>query len=211
MLELYAGTRTMGSEFGRLIEEARNGDRSTLGHLLGSYQNYLQLLARIEIGRRLQGKIDASDIVQETFLEAHRQFPMFQGHAEAQLTKWLRTILAGTLANMVRRYFGTQARDLRLERELAEDLDRSTCALGQMLVDHRSSPSQQAMRGEQTLLVAAAMSRLPEDYRTVLVLRHLEGLTFPQISERMDRSIDSVEKLWIRGVSRLKKEFGEVV
>ena len=200
----------MRTDIEQLIDEARSGDAAMLGELLASYQNYLRLLARLEIGRRLQGKVDASDIVQETFLEAHRQFPMFQGRAEAQLTKWLRVILAGTLANTVRKYVGTQARDIRLEQELAADLDQSTCALGRMLVDQHSSPSQQAMRGEQTLLVAEAMSRLPADYQTVLVLRHLEGLTFPQVAERMERSVDSVEKLWLRGLTRLKKEFGEV-
>lgn len=198
------------SDIGDLIEQARGGDPEILGRLLASYQNYLRLLAKIEIGRRLQGKVDASDVVQETFLEAHRHFPSFQGHATGQFTKWLRTILASTLANTVRRYLGTQARDLRLEQELAADLDQSTCALGQMLVDPHSSPSQQAMRGEQTLMVAEAMGRLPEDYQAVLVLRHLEGLTFPQVAERMNRSVDSVEKLWLRGLTRLKREFGEV-
>ena len=200
----------METDIELLINEARTGDRAVLGELLDSYQNYLRLLARIEIGRRLQGKVDPSDIVQETFLEAHRQFPLFQGTAERQLAKWLRTILAGTMANVVRRYAGTQARDLRLERQLAVDLDHSSCSLEQLLVDQRSSPSQQAMRGEQSLLVAAAMSRLPDDYQQVLVLRHLEGLTFPQVALRMERSVDSVEKLWLRGLTRLKKEFGEV-
>jgi RNA polymerase sigma-70 factor (ECF subfamily) len=200
----------METDIELLINEARTGDRVVLGELLDSYQNYLRLLARIEIGRRLQGQVDPSDIVQETFLEAHRQFPLFQGTAERQLAKWLRTILAGTMANVVRRYAGTQARDLRLERQLAVDLDHSSCSLEQLLVDQRSSPSQQAMRGEQSLLVAAAMSRLPDDYQQVLVLRHLEGLTFPQVALRMERSVDSVEKLWLRGLTRLKKEFGEV-
>jgi RNA polymerase sigma-70 factor (ECF subfamily) len=199
----------MASEVGRWIQQARAGDSATLGQLLESYHNYLRLLARIEIGRRLQGKVDASDVVQETFLEAHRHFPTFQGHAEGQFAQWLRAILATTLANIVRRYLGTQARDLRLERQLAEDLDQSTCALGRMLVDPHSSPSQQVMRGEQSFLVAEAMSRLPEDYQTVLVLRHLEGLTFPQVAERMQRSVDSVEKLWLRGLTKLKKEFHE--
>lgn len=199
----------MTSEVGRWIQQARAGDSATLGQLLESYHNYLRLLARIEIGRRLQGKVDASDVVQETFLEAHRHFPTFQGHAEGQFAQWLRAILATTLANIVRRYLGTQARDLRLERQLAEDLDQSTCALGRMLVDPHSSPSQQVMRGEQSFLVAEAMSRLPEDYQTVLVLRHLEGLTFPQVAERMQRSVDSVEKLWLRGLTKLKKEFNE--
>ena len=201
---------TVTTDVGELIAEARAGNPSTLGQLLAQYQNYLRLLARIEIGRRLQGKVDASDVVQETFLEAHRHFPNFQGHASGQFTQWLRAILATTLANTVRHYLGTQARDLRLERELAADLDQSTCALGQMLIDPHSSPSQQVLRGEQSLLVAEAMSRLPEDYQAVLVMRHLEGLTFPQVAERMGRSVDSVEKLWLRGLTRLKREFGEV-
>jgi RNA polymerase sigma-70 factor (ECF subfamily) len=194
----------------QLIEEARGGDGATLGRLLESYRNYLRLLARIEIGRQLQGKVDASDVVQEAFLEAYSHFPNFRGQAEGQLTQWLRAILAGTLANVIRRYLGTQARDLRLERELAADLDQSACDLGRFLIDPHSSPSQQAQRGEQCLLVAEAMSRLPEDYQMVLMLRHMEELTFPQVAERMGRSIDSVEKLWLRGLTRLKQAFSEV-
>lgn len=200
----------MLSNVEELIKEARAGDGATLGRLLESYRNYLRLLAQIEIGRRLQGKVDASDVVQETFLEAHSHFPAFLGQAEGQLTQWLRAILAGTLANVIRRYLGTQARDLRLERDLAADLDQSTCALGQLLIDPHSSPSEQAQRGEQTLLVAEAMSCLPKDYQTVLMLRHMEELTFPQVAVRMGRTVDSVEKLWLRGLTRLKQAFGEV-
>jgi RNA polymerase sigma-70 factor, ECF subfamily len=191
----------------RWILEARAGDSAVLGRLLEAYRGYLRLLARIEIGRRLQGKMDASDVVQETFLDAHRQFANFRGESEAQLLHWLREILAGTLANVVRRYFGTQARDVRLE--LNAGLDQSSQALGQILFDPHSSPSQGAMRGEQTLLVAGALARLPEDYQTVLVLRHLEGLPFAQVAERMGRSVDSVEKLWLRGLARLRQAFAE--
>lgn len=197
----------MGVDVEELLEQARAGDSDTLGQLLASYRNYLKLLARIEIGRRLQGKVDASDIVQETFLDAHRQFPTFRGHAEGQFVQWLRVILAGILANVVRRYLGTQARDLNLERQLAADLDQSSCALANFLVDPHSSPSQLAIKDEQGLRVTYALSRLPDDYQTVLILRHLEGLTFPQVAERMERSVDSVEKLWLRGLTRLRKEF----
>ncbi len=199
----------MGDDVVALLEQARRGDSATLGQLLESYHNYLRLLAKIEIGRRLQGKIDASDIVQETFLDAHRHFPNFRGQAEGQFVQWLRAILAGTLANVVRRYLGTQARDLNLERQLTADLDQSSCALAQFFVDPHSSPSQLAMRGEQSLRVTAALSRLSDDYQTVLILRHLEGLTFPQVAERMGRSVDSVEKLWLRGLNQLRKGFAE--
>jgi len=191
-----------------LLMEAHTGDGATLGRLLEQYRNYLRLLARIEIGRKLQGKVDASDLVQEVFLDAHRYFPTFRGTSEPQFVQWLREILAGTLANQIRRYFGTQARDLRLEKSIVADLDHSSVALAGIAVDQHSSPSEQVMRGEQTLQVAEALSHLPPDYQTVIVLRHLESLTFPQIAERMDRSVDSVEKLWLRGLTQLRKTFG---
>src|SRR4029077_19484977 len=102
-------------------------------------------------GRRLQGKVDPSDVVQDCFLDAHRYFPSFAGDAEAQFTQWLRQILSGTLANLVRRYLGTQARDVRLEQALGADLDHSSHALDQILADSRSSPSQAAIRAEQSV------------------------------------------------------------
>lgn len=198
-------TLPTAEELKSLIDKARGGDAPVLGQLLESYRNYLRVLADIEIGRRLQRKVDASDIVQETFLEAHRQFPHFQGDVEAQLAEWLRTILAGTLANTVRRYFGTQARDLRLEQEISGDLNRSSCALSDWAVESASSPSKQVLRGEQTMIVTGALAQLSDEYREVLILRHMEGLTFPQIADRMQRSVDSVEKLWVRGLARLKR------
>ncbi len=191
------------------IELARGGDAVTLGRLLDSYRNYLNLLARLQLGRLLQAKVDASDVVQEAMLDATRYFPRFEGHAEGQFVDWLRAILSGILANTLRRYLGTQARDIRLERNLAQEAEQSTAALGRLLVDPHSSPSQAAMRGELSVLVANALARLPEDYQTVIVLRQLEGLTFAQVAERMERSVASVEKLWLRGVGRLKRLFAE--
>jgi RNA polymerase sigma-70 factor (ECF subfamily) len=188
-----------------LIIQARGGDATALGQLLECFRNYLRVLADIEIGRRLQRKVDASDIVQETFLEAHRQFPNFKGELEPQLIDWLRKILAGKLANTVRRYFGSQARDLRLEQEISYKLDQSSCVLSGWAVDSLSTPSQQAVRGEQTVIISDALARLPEKYRLVLILRHMEELPFIQIAERMNRSVDSVEKLWVRGLTQLKR------
>ena len=198
----------MTADADQRIADARH-DPERLGELLEAYRHYLRLLARVEIGRRLQGKVDASDVVQEAFLDAHRHFPNFRGTAEGQFIAWLREILAGTLSNQVRRYFGTKARDPRLEVNFAADLDQSSYGLARMLADPRSSPSAAAHRREQSLLVAEALARLPEDYQTVLVLRHLEGLTFPQVAASMGRSVDSVEKLWLRGLTRLKKSFAE--
>jgi RNA polymerase sigma-70 factor (ECF subfamily) len=191
----------------RKIQEAK-GTPTALGALLDVYRNYLRLLARVEIGRRLQGKLDASDLVQETFLEAHRNFARFQGTSEPQLAAWLRQILAAKVANLLRHYIGTQGRDVRLEQQLAVDLDQSSRMLGQELVAAINTPSQQAADREQGVLLADALERLPPDYRETLVLRHLEGLSFPEVAERMGRSVDSVQKLWLRGLARLRHEFG---
>src|SRR5438445_10110834 len=109
----------------QLLDRARTGDPALLGQLLERFRPYLALLARVEIGARLRSKVDASDLVQETFLEAHRHFTNFQGTTEAQFACWLRQILAANLANLLRRYLGTQGRDVRLERALQEGLDRS--------------------------------------------------------------------------------------
>src|SRR5580700_3741597 len=112
-----------------LLREAKAGDAATLGRLLELYRRYLALLARVQIGQRLQGKVDAEDLVQETFLEAHRNFARFQGTSEGQLICWLRQILAAKLADLLRHYLGTQGRDIRLEREIEGAFDRSSILL----------------------------------------------------------------------------------
>ena len=192
----------------QLLREARAGDGATLGRLLEQYRRYLALIANVQIGQRLRGKVDASDGVQETFLEAHRNFGRFRGNSEGELVRWLRQILAANLADLLRRYLGTQGRDVRLEREIEGALDRSSVLLDRGLMAMGPSPSQLASHREQAVLLADALSELPDDYREALVLRHLEGLTFPEVAQRMGRSLDSVEKLWMRGLARLRQVMG---
>ena len=117
----------------QLLRVAKAGSGPGLGQLLELYRGYLGLLARLQINRRLQARLDASDLVQETFLKAHRHFGQFRGTTEEELVVWLRQILATTLANLVRHHYGTQRRDLRLERELAAELDQSSQMLDQRL------------------------------------------------------------------------------
>jgi RNA polymerase sigma-70 factor (ECF subfamily) len=188
----------------RLLRRARDGDPSSLGKLLELHRTYLTLLARDQIGPRLQGKAGLSDIVQETFLEAHRDFGGFRGATPAELAEWLRRILAHNLANHVARYFGTKRRDIRLERELVEALDASSCQLDERLAAWRGSPSGQAMQREQTLLLSEALGQLPEHYRQVLVLRHIDDLPFPEVAKKMGRSENSVKNLWARALARLR-------
>src|SRR5262249_6538058 len=178
------------------------------GEVLELYRPYLTLLARVQIGRRLQGKLDPADLVQDVYLQAHAHFDQFRGSSEGELVAWLRQILAGNLANLLRHYYGTRRRDIRLERELGDDLEHSSRILDGGLVAPQSSPSQGAARREQAVLLAAALERLPPDYQQVLVLRHLEGLPFPQVAHHMRRSVEATKKLWTRALDHLRRSLG---
>lgn len=194
----------------RLLRQARAGDAAALGALLELYRNYLTLLARLQISRRLQSKVDPADLVQDTFLKAHRHFGQLRGSTEVELVSWLRQILAGNVANLVRHYFGTQGRDIRLEQELEHELEQSSAAWSVGLVADQSSPSQRAAAREEALVLADALAQLPPDYSEVIVLRHLQGLPFAEVADRMSRSVDSVEKLWVRALARLRKALGGI-
>jgi RNA polymerase sigma-70 factor (ECF subfamily) len=187
-----------------LLDRARAGDEQAIGQLLASFESYLTLLARVRLGPKLRGKVDPGDVVQETFLDATRQFPNFRGTHEAELAVWLRRILAGQLALTMRRFLGSKGRDVRLERDIQQQVDDSARALDAGLAAGLTSPSQHASKREQTVLLAEAMAKLPEDYREVIILRHLEGLGFADVAARMERSEDSVQKLWVRALAKLR-------
>jgi RNA polymerase sigma-70 factor (ECF subfamily) len=192
-----------------LLLQARDGDQEALGKLLGHYSNYLWVLSRVQVGKRLQGKVDPADLVQETFLEAHRHFSTFRGQTEPELVSWLRQILGGVLSNLLRRYLGTKRRNILLEREIANEMDQSSQAIGWMPVDPGPTPSKNAAQRERGVMLANALGRLPEDYRDVIILRYLEDLPFAEVAERMGRSVDSVQKLWVRGLAQLRKSLNE--
>src|SRR5262245_5835901 len=187
-----------------LIARARAGEAAALGRLLDQYRAYLTLLARLQLGGRLRGKADPADMIQEVFLEAARSFPQFRGRTEAELVGWLRQVLASKLGELFRRYLGAQRRDVRREQDLTAELDRSSRDLGALVAAPGSSPSQQAARREQAVLLADALERLPEHYREVIVLHHMEGLSLPEVAGRMGRSAGAVEKLWARALARLR-------
>ncbi len=190
---------------GRLLTLARAGPRPALGELLELYRSYLKLLARAQISRVLAGKSDPSDIVQEAFLQAHRAFGQFRGGSEAEFTAWLRQILASCLACVHRKYLTTAKRDALLEASIERDLTRSSRDWAQRLVSRQDSPSQSHERREQAVALAQALDQLPPDYREAVILHQLEGLPSREVAARMGRSVDSVRKLWARGLIQLRR------
>lgn len=195
------------SESGRekLLASARADGPEAFGRLLLGYESYLILITRARLGAGLRRKVDPADIVQATFLDAHHQFKTFRGTTEAELTAWLRAILAGQIALVTRRFLGTSARDIRLERQIERDLADSTHLLEMQLIAPDSTPSHRAVRREQAVLLAEALTHLPETYREVIVLRHVEGLSFVEVATRMNKTHDSVQKLWVRSLAKLRE------
>jgi RNA polymerase sigma-70 factor, ECF subfamily len=184
----------------QLLAEARGGRRESLGALLERYRSYLYQLARAEIGRRLQARANSSDLVQETFLQASRHFGQFGGGTEREWRGWLRSILRRRLLRLVRRQVLASKRSVRCEVPL--DADGSTVAA---LASPDSSPSAAARRRERDDDLTRRLARLPAAHREVLVLRHLEGLPFPEVARRMGRSPGAVRVLWLRALERLRR------
>jgi RNA polymerase sigma-70 factor (ECF subfamily) len=190
----------------RGIALAKGGDTHALGSLLERSRAYLRMLVRVRIGRQLQSKLDADDVLQEAFLRAHQAIGRFRGSTEDEFLAWLRGILCHVLADQVRRYHGTERRDPRLERAVDTDCDRASENFVFELAASTSSPSQRVVRRERAARLAEAMDRLPAASREVLTLRHFQSLSFPEIARQMDRTLDGVKNLWIRALGRLRRE-----
>jgi RNA polymerase sigma-70 factor, ECF subfamily len=159
---------------------------------LERYRMFLDLRARLGLPACLRGKLDASDVVQETLLQAHEKLDQFRGHTEGQLAGWLRTILKNTLALAARR-FQVEARDIHREQFLESGLE-----------DQQLTPDENALHDEQLLRLADALANLPPDQRRALELHHLDGQSVAEVADHMGKSKEAVVGLLFRGLKKLR-------
>lgn len=184
---------------------SNNSETTPSDDALERYRPYLRLLARLQMHRRLQAKVDASDVVQQTMLHAHQARAGFRGTTDAERAAWLRQILARNLAHLVRD-FGRDKRDCSREQSLQQSLDQSSARLEAFLAADQSSPSQRAARNEDVLRLSAALEQLPDAQRRAVELHYWEGWTVAQIAETLGRSTAAVGGLLHRGLSALRTE-----
>jgi RNA polymerase sigma-70 factor (ECF subfamily) len=193
-----------------LIRRVRAGEQGAREQLFDRYHAYLHVLAHAQLGRHLRGKCDSVDVVQETLLEAHRDFSAFNGSAEPELLAWLRRILSHNLFNEARR-FTAQQRDASREVSLDQvraGVEHSSVALARGLAADVPSPSEAATQRESAVRLADALSKLPEDYRDVLMLRIFEELPAEEVAQRMNRSAGAVRMLQMRALQALREVMG---
>jgi RNA polymerase sigma-70 factor (ECF subfamily) len=187
----------------RWITPARAGSREALGQMLTECQAYLLLIARQELDPALQAKGGASDLVQQTLLEACEDFAHFHGTTERELLAWLRRLLLNNLADL-RRHYGQAKRQAACELTIRAE---GSSAIGlDQFSSEESSPSAVAMAHEEAEAVERALERLPSHYRQVLLLRYRDQLPFEEIGRLIERSANAAEKLWLRAVERLREE-----
>lgn len=175
---------------------------------LGSCRDYLRILARLQMGTRLRGKLDASDVVQQTILLAHARRDQFRGGTEAEWLGWLRAILANVLASVARE-FETAARNVSRELSLETELERSSLRLEGILAGDQSSPSGAAVRAEELLRLAKALVQLPPDQQAAVELHHLQGMTVAEVAAELGRTRPAVVGLLFRALKRLRELLGE--
>jgi RNA polymerase sigma-70 factor, ECF subfamily len=187
-----------------LLERARAGDLDAFGELLKRCHNNIRVLAESLIGTTLKTRLDPSDLVQEAYLEAHRDFPRFAGSTETELLAWLRRILARNVVDNAR-HQTAGIRNRRRQVSLEALLDESNPRAHDALATKAPSPSAAAAIGERAVRLAQALAGLPPDYREVIVLRNLEGLRFQEVAARMGRSHGAVRMLWARALERLSE------
>jgi RNA polymerase sigma-70 factor, ECF subfamily len=173
---------------------------------LEDYREYLRLLARLQLGPRLRTVLDSSDIAQETLLKAHARQDQFRGKSEAERAAWLRAILANVLADAVRR-LGREPENGVCSFEAI--VEKSSARLERWLESNEPSPDDRVLRQEQLVRLAEALAQLPQEQRTVVELRHLQGYAVPAISELTGRSVASVAGLLRRGLKQLRRLLGE--
>lgn len=165
------------------------------------YRDYLHLLARLQLDPRLAGKVDPSDVVQQTLVKAHQNREQFRGQTAAEQAGWLRRILANTLIDAARKF----GRELDQERSLEQQIHDSSVRLEGWLAADQSSPSEAALRQEQLLRVARAVGQLPDDQRVAIELHHLRDLPVSEVAAALERSEASVAGLLRRGLKRLRE------
>jgi RNA polymerase sigma-70 factor (ECF subfamily) len=191
-----------GRDLARLMSLARQGSSDAMGQLLEAYRPFLLAVAAAELDGELTAKAGPSDVVQETCIEAHRDFAMFQSDKLHDLKAWLHAILMNNLADLRKRFLRVNKRLVRRERPLP---DGGSQRFFKASHSPPESPSNAALTKEERDSIEAAMNRLSAAHREVIIMRCREGRSFQEIADAIGRSSDAARMLWNRAVLQLKK------
>lgn len=201
-------TENEGSLIFTLLNQAREGDDHARDELFEKCRAYVGFMARSQMETWMNAKIDASDLIQQTMMDAHQGFDQFRGKSEAEWIGWLKKILQHNTVDFCRKYKGTEKRNANREVSFAQS---QSLFRGAAEPDgNEETPSEVIMRKENEILLADALSKLPDDYQEVIYLRNMQQLPFKEISEKMERSQGAIQMLWLRAIKQLQEQMQHV-
>ncbi len=198
-------SESQNSIIAALLNRARTGDVAAREELFSKCRAYIGFLARSQMETWMNAKIDASDLIQQTMLDAHRGFEKFAGASEGEWIVWLKTILQNNAVDFCRRFKGTEKRNAGREISFAQSATQSLFGGAPEPSDAGDSPSQLMMQKENEILLADALEKLPADYQEVIFLRNMQRMSFKDVADRMGRSQGAVQMLWLRALKQLQE------
>lgn len=179
-----------------LVDAAKRGDEQAFERLFGRFRNRIALWASARMGSQLRARLSADDVLQETFLQAHGSLKTFEDQGQGSFCRWLLSIADNRIRDLGKHHTA-QKRDVAREAGPPEDRAASS-----------ASPAARASRRELTAMLVAALERVPEPEREILILRAIEERTLAEIAERLGRSAATVGALYVRGLEALRRELG---
>jgi RNA polymerase sigma-70 factor (ECF subfamily) len=195
-----------------LLLRARSGDREALNQIFARHRERLRRMVQMRLDWRLQARIDASDVIQEAFLEAARRLDDYFREARVPFFLWLRLVVGEQLTNLHRHHLGVQMRDARREVSLYRDAlpEASSAALAAQLLGQHTSPSEAVVQAERLLRFQEAINSLDPLDREVLSLRHFEQLSRAETAQALGIEEAAAAKRYIRALKRLKDTLAEM-
>ena len=190
-----------------LLGRAKNGDHQAQAELFARYRNRLKIMVRLRLDRRLYGRIDPSDVVQEAYLDFSRRFAEYIAKPGVPFFLWLRGLTGQRLIDLHRMHLGAQMRDVAQEVSLYRGAlpAASSVSLAHQLLGKLTSPTQAAVRAEMQLRLQEALNAMDPIDREVLVLRHFEELTNAETALILGIEKSAASKRYMRALVRLKE------
>ena len=196
-----------GSDEGEIVRRLHSGDSSAVAEAFALHRPRLKRMVRLRLDRRLAGRLDASDVIQDAFLDATRRFAEYTQNSSLPFFIWLRLLTIQKLAELHRRHLGTKARDAAREISLhgGPVPQAESQMLAAKLVDRVSSPSGRVARAEMKARLQEALDQLDPLDREVIALRHFEKLSNKEIAHATELSISGASSRYVRAMLKLKQ------
>ncbi len=193
--------------FDRLLEQAQTGDEAAMAELFDRYRKRLRQMVRLRLDRRLQGRVDSSDVLQDAYLDARKKLPTYSAKGDLPFFLWLRLVVGQKLTDLHRHHLGTQMRDATRDVSIYRGPmpEATSFALAAQLMGNVTTPSHAAIRAESKLQIQDALNAMDAIDREVLTLRHFEMLTNAETAQVLELSHAAASNRYVRALKRMKQ------